>query len=266
MLSLIDIPEELQALHEETRLLTAHLMTTLAPVGERKKIPLNTDLTNCKDIGLCFIHDGFFKSYRNGNATRFFFNGDLVEIGQAPENSTQKIISDFGADITFISDELLVDNLLNDQSLLQLFLQHQRNERQIMDWLTSLYMNRDVKPEVKIQHYKFGEMIIKEGEKPTEIYMLIDGEARVTVKDVEVGSINSGEIFGEISFLTEHARIASVSAKSNCLVQKIAREDFQMMIKYKPQMITSISRTLANRVIQLNDKVVETSKGVQGII
>jgi hypothetical protein len=49
-------------------------------------------------------------------------------------------------------------------------------------------------------------------------------------------------------------------------VQKIAREDFQMMIKYKPQMITSISRTLANRVIQLNDKVVETSKGVQGII
>ena len=84
---------------------------------------------------------------------------------------------------------------------------------------------------------------------------MIEGEAVVTSNGREIGYIGPEEVFGEISFLTESSRSASVRATDSCMVRVISRKDFLQQIRTNPQFIITISRKLAQRVVELNKKI-----------
>jgi CRP-like cAMP-binding protein len=68
----------------------------------------------------------------------------------------------------------------------------------------------------KIRKYKSGELILAEGTSDTWIYFLIYGKAKITKEDREVTMLSRrGDIFGEMSFIADSGRSASVYAEGD---------------------------------------------------
>ena len=72
----------------------------------------------------------------------------------------------------------------------------------------------------KVRQYEDGECIIREGDSDKWIYFLLDGAIRITRKNVDITTISKhGEMFGEMQFLDNLSRSASVfaSGSTTCL-------------------------------------------------
>ena len=76
-----------------------------------------------------------------------------------------------------------------------------------------------------------GKFLMREGEESSTMYLLIKGKLEVLKRkgDVEkpIGQINEGDLVGEISFLDNSPRSASVRALKNSEVFAIPRANFQ---------------------------------------
>ena len=67
-----------------------------------------------------------------------------------------------------------------------------------------------------VHHYGRGEMIIREGTEGASMFVLVSGEARVSVLQADqptwIASLRGGDCFGEMSLLTGEKRSASIQA------------------------------------------------------
>jgi CRP-like cAMP-binding protein len=65
----------------------------------------------------------------------------------------------------------------------------------------------------KMREYEAGETIIQEGDDDPWLYFLLEGQVRVTKKDVEIGVISEvGDVFGEMRIIDSQSRSATVVA------------------------------------------------------
>jgi len=69
--------------------------------------------------------------------------------------------------------------------------------------------------------YKQGELIINEGDVDNAFYIIVVGSASVLKADVLLDTLREGDCFGEIGFLMQTKRTASVLASSDMLVLKV---------------------------------------------
>ena len=88
---------------------------------------------------------------------------------------------------------------------------------------------------------KYGEeeLIIKEGEISSHVYLIINGEVCVKVKDndgkqVYLSTIGEGEIFGEAGIFLKTARTADVVSLGNSRILRLHRKDLLKFIKKDP--------------------------------
>lgn len=81
--------------------------------------------------------------------------------------------------------------------------------------------------------FKPGEVVVEEGSKGQELYVVERGEIEITNKDGSVlyGSIKNGGVLGEIAFLNGEPRTARAASKSATIVRIIRREDFDRLIQ-----------------------------------
>lgn len=105
-----------------------------------------------------------------------------------------------------------------------------------------------------IQQYGRGELIIREGESGSSMFVLICGSAKVSVlastKATTIASLKGGECFGEMSLLTGEARTASVVAESDCEVFEITKSTFARIVEQDPQLLPRLSEMLARRQME----------------
>ncbi|MHC4269525.1 MAG: cyclic nucleotide-binding domain-containing protein [Planctomycetota bacterium] len=81
-----------------------------------------------------------------------------------------------------------------------------------------------------VLHKKDHEIILKQGTDPYYAYVLLSGKANV-YKDVEgkqvlVGIVQKGEIFGILSFISNNIRSATVIANGDVTVGMVMRDTF----------------------------------------
>jgi CRP-like cAMP-binding protein len=84
------------------------------------------------------------------------------------------------------------------------------------------------------------ELIIKQGQKPTHMYILSQGQCEVLVKDqfkkdVFVRDISPGMLFGEVALIFGTRRTASVKSLDQCTVGGLSDEIFFDMLKNFPE-------------------------------
>ena len=102
-------------------------------------------------------------------------------------------------------------------------------------------------------HLSAGDFLIKEGQKSNNLYWIQEGELQV-LKQVDgkkhkvLRTMKAGELVGEIAFLDQKPRSASVRALTDCRVLTLHYEDFEGMIKEQPEWITKIIQTLCLRI------------------
>lgn len=70
-----------------------------------------------------------------------------------------------------------------------------------------------------------GTVLIREGEPVESLFFLLDGQLSVTISGgVQLATLQSGEILGEISFVDSRPPLATVTAVQNSYVLRIARD------------------------------------------
>jgi CRP-like cAMP-binding protein len=202
-----------------------------------------------------YIVEGFCHLKHEKKTIRLYSESDFFITGEGFDD-TWTLTSEFTTQVSFLKRRHL-SALLQDSALIEKWTQLLCLENKINVSLCSFYLQEDVTADFQYRHYSTGEIIIAEGDTSQEIFEMISGSAIVLHNNQEIGKINAGEPFGEISFLTASPRTATVKALENCFVRIADNEQFLRLIKTNPQLVVHISKTLAERVIQLNRRIIE---------
>lgn len=79
-----------------------------------------------------------------------------------------------------------------------------------------------------------GDRICSAGMDAPEAFVVAEGEARVTVGDVEVATVGPVDVVGERGPINGRRRAATVTAKTRLLAYAISREDLRDLMLTNP--------------------------------
>ncbi len=90
-------------------------------------------------------------------------------------------------------------------------------------------------------HYKFGEVIVREGDPGDAYYILVEGRARVFKRgdngeEIPLNMLRPGDEFGEMALLEEGTRTASVRCSSDVKLFCLGRADFHRILAEEPEL------------------------------
>ncbi len=108
--------------------------------------------------------------------------------------------------------------------------------------------------------YAAEEEVVRQDEEGEEFFLVLDGELDVTKtahdgEQVKVGTLHTGDFFGEMAMLSGDRRTATVTASMDSTLAVIGREHFRKLLRAKPAIAGEISEVLAER----------TAKGVEAM-
>jgi CRP/FNR family cyclic AMP-dependent transcriptional regulator len=103
------------------------------------------------------------------------------------------------------------------------------------------------------------EFLIHEGEESTQMFFLKSGTMAVFKRKgdttIQIGTIYSGEVVGEMSFLDKEPRSASVKAISDCELTVIPSENFEKTLNALPAWYKALVHTLLDRLRRANSRI-----------
>ncbi|HKP73513.1 MAG TPA: cyclic nucleotide-binding domain-containing protein, partial [Pyrinomonadaceae bacterium] len=112
--------------------------------------------------------------------------------------------------------------------------------------------------------YAPGETIIRAGEAGDSMFVVHHGRVAVQISDNgqphTVATLCEGDFFGEMALLTGEPRTAHVVAADETEVLEIGHEAMKNIFNTNPDLVESISLTIAERRAELADAVEATSK------
>lgn len=113
--------------------------------------------------------------------------------------------------------------------------------------------------------YQQGQAIFSEGDTGDGLYLILEGEVRITknipgVGDEALAFLPDGSCFGEMALIEGRvARSASAIAQKDCEVARLSRDDFLKMLDRDKdlaiEMLWGFVRILSLRLRNSNDKV-----------
>ena len=107
----------------------------------------------------------------------------------------------------------------------------------------------------RIAEYEKEEFIYKQGEPGEAFYGLVSGRVRVFSphagdKQETLEILHPGDYFGTISILTNEPHSVSTQAINDCILVRIKRPDFEILLRQLPEMAIHLSTTLSRRLRQ----------------
>lgn len=100
--------------------------------------------------------------------------------------------------------------------------------------------------------YGDGEVVVREGEASRALYVVAQGKAQVLRGGREVAVLASGELFGEIAFLTGQPRVASVLAQGELLVVAIDASALTQALSEEASLAEELAQRMAERSAELH--------------
>ena len=154
--------------------------------------------------------------------------GELALMYNGPRAATVLAVSDcvlWSLDrVTFRS--IVIEANTRNASMYEAFLE----KVALLSPLTKEQRNRMVDALEEVT-YRQGEVIIEEGSAGQYLYIIVDGEVKVSKGGEELVRRKSGDYLGEASLTTGEPTIASVSACSNvCKLVRLGREQFNRLL------------------------------------
>jgi CRP/FNR family transcriptional regulator, cyclic AMP receptor protein len=122
--------------------------------------------------------------------------------------------------------------------------------------LFSQMKNRDLRRIAKLAHnhsFKSGELIIREGEIDSRLFVIISGEVEI-IKDLgrqkekRLNVLRSYNYFGEMALLDDYVRTASVVAKENTELLSLDQWNIREEIIKNPLIAIELLQNLSLRI------------------
>ena len=93
-----------------------------------------------------------------------------------------------------------------------------------------------------------GKVLITEGDRGREFFVIISGEVEVRRKGRKVATLGPDAYFGEIALLSQKPRTATVTAITPLRVLVIADREFVDLLDAIPELWLKVARSLAERI------------------
>jgi CRP-like cAMP-binding protein len=116
----------------------------------------------------------------------------------------------------------------------------------------------------KEQRFKFGQTIFREGEPGNRLYIIAEGEVRIS-RDVPgsgeeaLAVLKKGACFGEMSIFDRSERSTDAIANTDTALLTITRSDFEIMLDFNRdiayKVLWAVVRLLSTRLRQTNDNL-----------
>lgn len=101
--------------------------------------------------------------------------------------------------------------------------------------------------------------ILEEGDAPSGLYIILYGAARVSAhqgfEDVELARIGPGDMFGEMSLLTNEPTSATVVTVAETMVIRLSKGRFQEVMMTHPHVLEVVARISEQRQQENDDKL-----------
>ncbi len=109
--------------------------------------------------------------------------------------------------------------------------------------------------------YKAGQVITKEGDLGTGLFIITSGAVDVIIdregpNKQTVATLKEGEVFGEMALLLENPRSATIVATEATECFTLVRWDFKSLATDSPELLWNMLEIMAERVAE-SDKSVE---------
>lgn len=110
--------------------------------------------------------------------------------------------------------------------------------------------------------FRKNQIIFRENEESNYLYYIVSGELCIYSKGKMISRLTPDDIFlGEMSFLINNRRSATVKAGRKSTLIKISKDQFLTLIKENPHYGILLSRLLAQRLIRLHEYTYDIQVG-----
>ncbi len=141
------------------------------------------------------------------------------------------------------------------------FLEMPISEESIQVKIQTFFGKQDVISE-NTKKVKKGEVLVTEGGDGHAMFWILEGEFEiiktdVTGEEIIIGDAGNGELVGEMSFLDDLPRSASIRAKMDSEVLVIPQTKFADVLNSQPRWFRSLMKTLSQRLRDANEKIAD---------
>jgi len=109
-----------------------------------------------------------------------------------------------------------------------------------------------------------GHVLIREGERGREFYVLLDGTVEVTQNGQKIGLLGPGEWVGEVALISQIPRTATVVATSPVEVLVLTDHAFQRLLNDVPSIAAKVHASLKERQRPVDHVIVVTFQAADG--
>jgi CRP-like cAMP-binding protein len=95
--------------------------------------------------------------------------------------------------------------------------------------------------------YAAGKVIMQEGQAGVLMYVVLEGNVEIAIRNSMVGRIGPGGMFGEMALITRGERVASAIAQTDCVLLAINRNVFLDLVGANPRFAVSLLGAVGNR-------------------
>src|SRR5690349_10176275 len=99
--------------------------------------------------------------------------------------------------------------------------------------------------------FRAGETIISEGEDGEDAFLIVSGSVDVSVgkeaKAQTIGTLNAGEVFGELCLIEPGPRSATITAVTHAECVVVAYDEFIPLMQNEPQRAIFYMKSLVRR-------------------
>lgn len=112
--------------------------------------------------------------------------------------------------------------------------------------------------------YRDRQVVIKEGEQSNDLFFIVSGTFAVYAGNKLTSVLSPNDLFiGEMAFLLNDKRTATVICVGDCRLIKIPKKDFLLLIRKNPHYGIYLSKMLAQRLLRQTRQTLDLKKAVE---
>lgn len=99
-----------------------------------------------------------------------------------------------------------------------------------------------------IREYKAGEVIFREGDPATELFIVKSGTVEIRLGNRLLGTMPERSIFGEMALIDPGPRSATAVAATDAAVVPVGEKQFLFLVSRTPYFALNVMRVLVRRL------------------
>ena len=110
----------------------------------------------------------------------------------------------------------------------------------------------------RVYNAECGTVLCHQNQVSNDLFFILHGEVKITKesddKEIVLGTLGAGDIFGEISALFAAPRIATVTTSKASLILEMDKDDFIKLLDQAPDLKQMVYKQLSKRNLQTTIK------------